>query len=247
MKKIVGLILLAVMVLIAVPAKSQIKFGIKGGLNISSVHFNKDLVGKDNVTGFNIGPMVEVMAPIMGVGFDAAILYSQKGIGVKSEKDIKNDYIDVPVNLKWKFGLPIIKGYLAAGPYVGFRVGGDKLWDIPGSVGDQLKAKSFNAGLNLGAGVELIKHLQVGFNYALGLTDDYSASKLELNGKTEGGRLRLPSCSKKNKEYLMADKQRPDFSSPAFFVTFGIAMNIVRINKNKNEVRRRYTPAPVGE
>ena len=173
MKKIVGLILLAVMVLIAVPAKSQIKFGIKGGLNISSVHFNKDLVGKDNVTGFNIGPMVEVMAPIMGVG-------------VKSEKDIKNDYIDVPVNLKWKFGLPIIKGYLAAGPYVGFRVGGDKLWDIPGSVGDQLKAKSFNAGLNLGAGVELIKHLQVGFNYALGLTDDYSASKLELNGKNRG-------------------------------------------------------------
>ena len=153
MKKIVGLILLAVMVLIAVPAKSQIKFGIKGGLNISSVHFNKDLVGKDNVTGFNIGPMVEVMAPIMGVGFDAAILYSQKGIGVKSEKDIKNDYIDVPVNLKWKFGLPIIKGYLAAGPYVG---------------------------------VELIKHLQVGFNYALGLTDDYSASKLELNGKNRG-------------------------------------------------------------
>lgn len=56
---------------------------------------------------------------------------------------------------------------LAVGPYVGFRVGGDKLWDIPGSVGDQLKAKSFNAGLNLGAGVELIKHLQVGFNYAL--------------------------------------------------------------------------------
>ena len=202
MKKIVGLILLAVMVLIAVPAKSQIKFGIKGGLNISSVHFNKDLVGKDNVTGFNIGPMVEVMAPIMGVGFDAAILYSQKGIGVKSEKDIKKglettsvggvktsmktDYIDVPVNLKWKFGLPIIKGYLAAGPYVGFRVGGDKLWDIPGSVGDQLKAKSFNAGLNLGAGVELIKHLQVGFNYVLGLTDDYSASKLELNGKNRG-------------------------------------------------------------
>ena len=84
MKKIVGLILLAVMVLIAVPAKSQIKFGIKGGLNISSVHFNKDLVGKDNVTGFNIGPMVEVMAPIMGVGFDAAILYSQKGISDKS-------------------------------------------------------------------------------------------------------------------------------------------------------------------
>ena len=83
MKKIVGLILLAVMALIAVPAKSQIKFGIKGGLNISSVHFNKDLVGKDNVTGFNIGPMVEVMAPIMGVITSTIGPKYEKGIGVK--------------------------------------------------------------------------------------------------------------------------------------------------------------------
>nr|WP_233551677.1 hypothetical protein [Parabacteroides sp. AF48-14] len=52
MKKIVGFMLLAVMTLVAVPAKSQIKFGIKGGLNISSVHFNEKIVGKDNVTGF---------------------------------------------------------------------------------------------------------------------------------------------------------------------------------------------------
>ena len=34
----------------------------------------------------------------------------------------------------------------------------------------------------------------------------------------------------------MADKQRPDFSSPAFFVTFGIAMNIVR----KIRIRMKY-------
>ena len=150
MKKIVGLILLVVMALIAVPAKSQIKFGIKGGLNISSVHFNKEIVGKDNVTGFNIGPMVEVMAPVMGVGFDAAILYSQKGIGVKSEKDIKNDYIDVPVNLKWKFGLPIVKGYLSAGPYVGFRVGGDKFLGYSGIGRRPVEGKEFQCRFELG-------------------------------------------------------------------------------------------------
>lgn len=187
MKKIVGIVLIALMALVAIPAKSQIKFGIKGGVNISSVHFSKEVVSSDNVTGFNIGPMLEVMTPVMGIGFDAAILYSQKGVGVKgNNKDIKNDYIDVPVNLKWKFGLPIIKGFLTAGPYVGFRVGGNKIWDIPGAVGNQLEAKSFNAGLNFGAGIELIKHLQVGFNYGLGLTDDYSASKIDLNGKNRG-------------------------------------------------------------
>ena len=172
--------------MVALPAAAQLRFGVKGGLNISTVHFNKDLVSNDNVTGFNIGPMIEGTIPLIGVGFDAAVLYSQKGLGLKAEKDVKNDYIDVPVNLKWKFGLPILKGYLTAGPYVGFRVGGDKFWDIPGEVGDQLKAKSFNAGLNFGAGVEVIKHLQVGFNYALGLTDDYSMSGIDLKGKNRG-------------------------------------------------------------
>ena len=190
MKKVTGLVLIILMAFIAVPAKSQLKFGVKGGLNISSVHLNSDSLKADNVTGFQIGPMIETTIPLIGVGLDAAILYSQKGMDVKSETgtstNVKTDYIDVPVNLKWKFGLPIIKGYLAAGPYIGFRVGGDKFWEIPGSVVGQVKAKNFSAGLNFGAGVELISHLQVGINYGLGLTDNYSAEKYDLNAKNRG-------------------------------------------------------------
>ena len=190
MKKVAGLVLIILMAFIAVPAKSQLKFGVKGGLNISSVHLNSDILKADNVTGFQIGPMIETTIPLIGVGLDAAILYSQKGMDVKSETgtstNVKTDYIDVPVNLKWKFGLPIIKGYLAAGPYIGFRVGGDKFWEIPGSVVGQVKAKNFSAGLNFGAGVELISHLQVGINYGLGLTDNYSAEKYDLNAKNRG-------------------------------------------------------------
>ena len=190
MKKVTGLVLIILMAFIAVPAKSQLKFGVKGGLNISSVHLNSDILKADNVTGFQIGPMIETTIPLVGVGLDAAILYSQKGMDVKSETgtstNVKTDYIDVPVNLKWKFGLPIIKGYLAAGPYIGFRVGGDKFWEIPGSVVGQVKAKNFSAGLNFGAGVELISHLQVGINYGLGLTDNYSAEKYDLNAKNRG-------------------------------------------------------------
>ena len=190
MKKVTGLVLIILMAFIAVTAKSQLKFGVKGGLNISSVHLNSDILKADNVTGFQIGPMIETTIPLIGVGLDAAILYSQKGMDVKSETgtstNVKTDYIDVPVNLKWKFGLPIIKGYLAAGPYIGFRVGGDKFWEIPGSVVGQVKAKNFSAGLNFGAGVELISHLQVGINYGLGLTDNYSAEKYDLNAKNRG-------------------------------------------------------------
>lgn len=175
------------MALAAMPMNAKIKFGVKGGLNISSVHFNKDIIDSDNVTGFQIGPMVETTLPLVGLGVDAAILYSQKGWKLKASDDIstdlKSNYLDIPVNLKWKFGLPAVKGYLAAGPYIGFRLGGD---DILDDLLGQVKEKTFAAGLNFGAGVELISLLQVGVNYGLGLTDNYSISKYDVSSKNRG-------------------------------------------------------------
>lgn len=186
-KKIIAFLCAMALLAVAIPAQAQLRFGVKGGLNITSVHFDSDLLKSDNVTGFHIGPMIEATMPLLGFGFDAALLYSQKGMessssGVKTT--MKTSYIDVPVNLKWKFGLPIVKAYLAAGPYASFRVGGDKIWNV---LSDQLETKSFGAGLNFGAGVEVFNHLQVGFNYELGLTDNFSAEKLDLSSNKNRG------------------------------------------------------------
>lgn len=173
MKKIVGWVLFISMIFVPLTSQAQLSFGVKGGLNISTVKLNEKIISSDNVTGFHIGPMMELIAPFLGLGFDAAILYSQKGID-SDWGSLSTDYIEVPVNLKWKFGLPIFKLFVAGGPYVGFRVGGDKFWEVPGNIVKQIETKSFAAGVNLGLGVELIKHLQVGFNYGFGLTENYS-------------------------------------------------------------------------
>lgn len=192
-RKMVRLVLTAFLLFMIGQANAQLRLGVKGGLNISSVHFSSDVLKSDNVTGFQVGPMIEGALPLVGVGFDAAILYAQKGLETQTvgggKTTLKNDYIDVPVNLKWKLGLPVVKVYLAAGPYVGFRVGGNKIWEIPGSMVDQVKTKNFSAGLNFGAGVELISHLQVGLTYGLGLTDNYSVETPSLtkkDGKNRG-------------------------------------------------------------
>ena len=192
-RMIVGLVFSALLFLGIGQVSAQVRLGVKGGLNIASVHFSTDVLQSDNVTGFQIGPMIEGSLPLVGLGFDAAILYAQKGLETKTvsgeKTSLKNDYIDVPVNLKWKLGLPAMKVYLAVGPYVGFRVGGNKIWELPGSMVDQVKTKSFSAGLNFGAGVELISHLQVGLNYGLGLTNNYSMESLSLtksDGKNRG-------------------------------------------------------------
>lgn len=181
MKK-VSVFILAMLLLSTFAVSAQIKFGVKGGLNISKVHFSEDLIKSDNLTGFQIGPMMEFTVPILGIGMDAALLYSQKGVEYES-KSHKTDYLDVPVNFKWKFGLPIVKGFFTAGPYASFRIGGDKVWTV---VNEQIKAKNFAMGLNIGGGVEVIRHLQVGLNYDLGLVKSYQGTDKTGDGKHRG-------------------------------------------------------------
>lgn len=178
------LIIIGAVLLTISSMQAQFSWGVKGGVNISSIHFSDlpETFSGSNRTGFHVGPMIELMAPFLGLGFDAAVLYSQTGMDLGTEH-LKTEYLDVPVNLKWKFGLPIAKVYLAMGPYVGFRLGGAKIWDV---LEDQIDNKSFSAGLNFGAGAELIRHLQVGINYQLGLTENYNIKKLDLSGKNRG-------------------------------------------------------------
>ncbi|GAB6394189.1 MAG: PorT family protein [Bacteroidales bacterium] len=186
MKKITGLLIgVAAMALFTIPVQAQLRFGVKGGLNISSVRFDDDLVSADNVTGFHIGPTAELMVPLLGIGFDASLLYSQK---------VEQNYIEVPVNVKWKIGLPLVKGYIAAGPYIEFRLG-DKILEGIGEIKEQWESKSFGAGLNFGAGVEVFNHLNIGFNYGLGLTNNYGNFGIDDAAQVIKGKSRVPAIT----------------------------------------------------
>ena len=154
-----------------VSANAQIRFGVKGGVNIANATFNKDVYKLDNVTGFHIGPVIDGAFGPGGVGIDAAILFSRKGFRTEPET-VRNDFLEVPINLKFKFGLPLVNPYLAFGPYLSFRIGGSEKWLVSGVV-DQIKTQSFGAGLNFTAGAEVFNKLMVGLTYGWGLTDNY--------------------------------------------------------------------------
>jgi hypothetical protein len=122
MKKIFGALMIAICIAMAMPAQAQIHFGVKGGLNLSKASLSNvgDNFKKDNFTGFFIGPMAEFNIPIVGLGVDAALLFAQRGIKVSEGNEdltIKQNGIDIPVNLKYTIGLGSMAGiYLAAGP-----------------------------------------------------------------------------------------------------------------------------------
>lgn len=167
MKKILSILMVIACLGIAIPAQAQLKFGLKGGLNITSLSFSGDMFKGDNRTGFFIGPMAEFTIPVVGLGLDVAALYNQaKGkVYYESGKSSRNETLksfEVPVNLKWTFGMGSTLGaYIAAGPQFGFNVGSG-LFNIGKETFDMKKSYTT---FNVGAGVKLVQHLQVGLNY----------------------------------------------------------------------------------
>lgn len=158
MKKIVSTLVVILCLFIAVPSQAQIKFGLKGGLDISKL----DSKVSDNTTGFFVGPMLDVTLPIIGLGIDVAALYSQSGIDVNNKSSEKLKSVEIPVNLKWTLGLGSTFGvFIAAGPQFGFSIndGWKQLMEESN--------KSF-VSVNVGAGLKLLRHLQVGVNYNIG-------------------------------------------------------------------------------
>ena len=164
------------------PVTAQIKFGVKGGVNIANVNIDnpalEDVFDVENITGFQLGPVMEAIMPALGIGGDVGLLYSQRGFKLKNKIDGENanarvGYIDIPVNLKWKPGIGPLKLYLAAGPYISFKISQNIDLKELVEIDDVIKTNTFSAGLNFGFGFEVFKHLQIGANYALGLTEDY--------------------------------------------------------------------------
>ena len=83
MKKIFALALVALGMMTANPAQAQIKFGLKGGLNITDMSMDSKVLDASNRTGFFIGPSVKFTLPVVGLGIDASALYDQREAKLK--------------------------------------------------------------------------------------------------------------------------------------------------------------------
>ena len=163
--------------LAVMPASAQlVKFGLKGGMNRSSMSFDESVISSEGRVGWFIGPSAKISLPVLPLGFDIAAFYDQKETEI-NDKSIKQQNILIPVNVRGNFGLGSLAAiYIAAGPQFGFNVGDETFkWNKEGVENTfQMKKSSFS--INLGAGVTVLKHLEVGFAYniPLGTTGDIS-------------------------------------------------------------------------
>ncbi len=168
------LVTVCLALIVSVQANAQLRFGVKGGYDVSSNDINKNIMNADNRLGFQAGVTMELMIPVVGLGGELSALYGHQQYDVKSGDsgyDLSDyDYLRVPLNLKKKFSLIGLLGvFVQAGPYIEFKINGGDFKDID----NIYKSKSFGTGINAGAGIELLNHLELGMYYRKALTDNY--------------------------------------------------------------------------
>jgi len=165
MKKLLSTLMVIACLALAIPAQAQIKFGVKAGLNVSKLHLSENIVSKDNRAGFFVGPTAEFTLPLLGLGIDGSVLYNQFGVDSEKGTSTKKS-IEIPINLRWTVGFSSLVGaYVAVGPQFGFNVG-DRWFD------EVCEFKKNTTSFNVGAGLKLLGHLQIGANYNFALKDN---------------------------------------------------------------------------
>ena len=195
MKKFFTLVVLLATITVA---QAQVKFGVKGGLNLTNMKFDNSAFDKSNQTGFFIGPTLNFTLPVIGLGIDASALYDQRSAEVYDEK-LKQQSIQIPINLRYGFGLGNTASiYIFAGPQFGFNVGDKKTNLVNEALDWRMKDSSLSA--NVGLGLMLLNHLQVSANYniAMGTTGEFDILKdvpdaawKQVTGKTKANAWQL--------------------------------------------------------
>lgn len=175
----------------AVPVNAQFNFGIKAGVDVDRLSFNEDLFDSDNRAGFTGGVMIEFTAPIINLGFDLSAMYVRRNSQFMHNNDIvKNnrDYIEIPLNLKYKLEVPaiarIIAPFVTTGPSVAFLTSRKHIESA-------YKNNEVDVAWNFGFGIELLRKVQLAASYGLGLTKTLqNIPGVNLNGTSIEGKNR---------------------------------------------------------
>ncbi len=154
-------------------ASADFRWGIKAGLNFNNLdykNFENSITDPGNRTGWQAGLMAEFTIPIVNIGADLSLLYSRQNLNKvydETGKEIytNKDFIDIPLNLKWKIGLPVVGNIISPIIYTG----PDFLFALNKNTISDFKENKCEVGWNVGLGVELLKHLQVQAGYCFGL------------------------------------------------------------------------------
>lgn len=143
----------------------QTRFGVKGGLNLSTV-VGGDVENTKTLVGFHVGGFAEIHI-VQRFYVQPELLFSAQGTKVDgpfgTDADIKLNYLNIPVVAKYY--IVDKKFSVEAGPQLGILLSAK-------ADGTDIKdnTRSADLGFNLGAGYNFTDNFSVGLRYTIGLS-----------------------------------------------------------------------------
>ncbi|MDE5633272.1 MAG: PorT family protein [Muribaculaceae bacterium] len=187
MKNLKIFFIAAAMILGAVAARAEFRWGPTAGVNLSTLNFSQELFSVDRSVGEVAGVTGEMMFPGIGFGVDFSALYSQEGAtlhlgerriwavdGYTSPRAYLH-YLSIPINLRFKWTRmdgfeETLAPYVYGGPTISILCGHSNIKAIDYAAGC--------IGLQAGVGVELKRHWQIQGQYMWGMTYAMKMKKL---------------------------------------------------------------------
>lgn len=173
------IILSILALLMALPAAAQVNFGVRGGLTVGKLRFDRDVINSDNRMGYTAGVLVDVGIPVVGIGVEASLMYTHRNNRLTDgTREYKRHYLDIPLYARYRLELPTVKKvfapYAFTGPCFSVLFGENTPTDLDNS--------RTCLSWDVGAGADLFSHLRISATYGLGISKAMSYINRDYNG-----------------------------------------------------------------
>ncbi len=177
------LLLAATLTLVAaIPAAAQVRLGVKAGLTLNQMKFDREIVSSRNRLGYSAGLMVDVNIPVVGLGIEASALYTHREDKLSDNHEyFKSHYLDIPIYARYRMAIPTIDKVVAPIIFTGPTVAILFRDNAPTNLENSKTYLSWDVG----AGVDLFKHLRVTASYSIGM----SKAMEYINHEYTGGKI----------------------------------------------------------
>lgn len=152
-----------IMLMVAMPAMAQTHFGLRAGVVVEQAMPSDDEKENSNRLGYTAGAVVDFDLPVQGLGLEAGAMYAKHTYGKPSMEQYS---VDVPVHVRYRLEVPVVEKVVAPYAFTGPSVSAGVSNKMPKSVKDVKMSLSWNVG----AGVEMFKHVRVAATYGIQVT-----------------------------------------------------------------------------
>ena len=181
MKKIILLLI----VLVSLPVAAQVRFGMRGGITVGEMRFDREIINSDNRVGYTGGLLLDMNIPVLGLGVEVSAMYTHRNNRLSSEEHTyKRHYIDIPVYARFRLSLPGVERFFAPYAFTGpsFSILFDD--DSPAGINNSRTYTSWDVG----GGADLFSHLRLSLSYGIGITRAMEIIDHEYTGSQVDGK-----------------------------------------------------------